>query len=325
MEFRLHNRKIGSIFSLKQDENSATFALGWALTKCPGFFVSFMKDIADTSFNTENVLIQLQSHGEDNGYTDIEIICEPDIHVIIEAKKYWQIPTETQLKKYASRFKRANARQILVTLSAASSDYANGKLPREIDGVPIIHRSWADIQKLAMTSFKKTKSFQDKLWLHELEKHLRGYVAMQDPKDNSVYVVVLSSDDILPGSSYTWIDVVEKDGKYFHPLGERGWPVLPPNYIAFRYGGKLRSVHHIDGHMVARDLQSLNPMWPKTDTDNFVYTLGPAMKPTHEMKTGKIFRNGRVWCAIDTLLSGAFPTISEARDETQRRLALSEI
>ena len=32
-------------------------------------------------------------------------------------------------------------------------------------------------------------------------------------------------------------------------------------------------------------------------------------------------RAGRVSCAIDTLLSGAFDTISDARDETQRRLA----
>jgi hypothetical protein len=35
----------------------------------------------------------------------------------------------------------------------------------------------------------------------------------------------------------------------------------------------------------------------------------------------KIFRNGRVWCAIDTLLCGTFDTITDARGETDRRLA----
>jgi hypothetical protein len=44
------------------------------------------------------------------------------------------------------------------------------------------------------------------------------------------------------------------------------------------------------------------------------------MLPAREIRTGNIFRNGRVWCAIDTLLSGAFDTIGAARDETQRRL-----
>lgn len=44
------------------------------------------------------------------------------------------------------------------------------------------------------------------------------------------------------------------------------------------------------------------------------------MRPARDMRTGNIFRNGWAWCAIDTLLSGAFNTISDARDETARRL-----
>jgi hypothetical protein len=63
-------------------------------------------------------------------------------------------------------------------------------------------------------------------------------------------------------------------------------------------------------------------MEPDCPLDHFAYRLGPPMRPPGDVKTGKIFKNGRVWCAIDTLLSGAFATITDARDETQRRLAL---
>jgi len=138
--------------------------------------------------------------------------------------------------------------------------------------------------------------------------------------DNTVYVVSLGLDAMVEGGRHTWIDVVEKDGCYFHPMGVGGWPVQPPNYIGFRYHGKLQSVHHIDSYQVTEDLSALNPLWPKTVLFHFVYRLGPAMRPASEIRTGNIFRAGRVYCALDTLLSGALKTISEARDETKRRL-----
>jgi hypothetical protein len=142
---------------------------------------------------------------------------------------------------------------------------------------------------------------------------------MQNPRDNMVYVVSLSTHLINEGASYSWIDVVGKDGRYFHPVGNR-WPVLPPNYIGFRYHGALQTVHHIDAYEIVGNLADRNQNWPVTDTDHFVYTLGPAMRPARTVRTGNIYRNGRVWCAIDTLLSGACETISEARDQTASRL-----
>jgi hypothetical protein len=46
------------------------------------------------------------------------------------------------------------------------------------------------------------------------------------------------------------------------------------------------------------------------------------MKPVGEMRTGNNIRHARrVQCAIDTLLSGAFAIISDAEEETKRRLA----
>jgi hypothetical protein len=148
---------------------------------------------------------------------------------------------------------------------------------------------------------------------------MREFASMEQQTDNKVFVVSLSRESIHENQPYNFIDVVEKDSRYFHPVGNH-CPVQPPNYIGFRYYGKLQSVHHIDDFKVVEDLGAYNPLWPETDSDHFIYWLGPPMRPAQEIRTGNIFKSGRVWCAIDTLLSGAFATIRDAADETTRRL-----
>ena len=143
---------------------------------------------------------------------------------------------------------------------------------------------------------------------------------MDRKSDNRVFVVSLGSGAMIPGQAYSWIDVVSQDKCYFHPVGN-GNPVEPPNYVGFRYRGELLSVHHVDSFEIVDNLAAYNPLWPPTTVDHFVYSLGPAMKPARPLTTGNgIHRAARVWCAIDTLLSGEFDTISDARDESTRRL-----
>jgi hypothetical protein len=132
-----------------------------------------------------------------------------------------------------------------------------------------------------------------------------------------VFVVAIRS-----GTNPDWkissIDIVEKRRRYFHPAGTGGWPKEPPNYIGFRYRGKLQSIHHIEGYNVVTDLHKVCHEIPSGVWDPmFVYRLGPAIRPPKEVKTGRIFRNGRVWCMLDTLFT--CKTISEARDLSQRR------
>jgi hypothetical protein len=146
---------------------------------------------------------------------------------------------------------------------------------------------------------------------------------MDHSSDNRVYVLSLGIQPMIAGKSHTWIDVAEKDHCYFHPVGNR-WPVQPPNYVGFRYHGLLQSIHHVDRSSVARNLASVNKLWPKTESNHFVYKLGPALRPPTEMRSGKVFRNRRVWAAIDTLLSGEFKTLDQAEAETKRRLAVAE-
>ena len=53
------------------------------------------------------------------------------------------------------------------------------------------------------------------------------------------------------------------------------------------------------------------------DTEHFIFELGSAIVPSKIVKTGNIYRNGRVWAMLDTLLT--CDTISEARDIIYKR------
>jgi len=142
-----------------------------------------------------------------------------------------------------------------------------------------------------------------------------------------VYVVSLGSTTVRNDSDRTWIDVVEQDRSQFHPVGNH-WPIQPPNYIGFRYRGQVQSVHRIESFDIINDVSTVNPTWCSTDVDHFVYRLGPAMKPPEPLREGgpsdSVKHSARVWCALDTLLSGQFEQLGEARDETNRRAKVAE-
>ncbi len=324
MTLRRFGREPTNIFALLgTDENSATFALGWAIDRCPSFRNMLVKKLVGClSAGGHAVVVELQRYGT-GGITDIELISDNFCHVIIEAKCGWTLPSRNQLAEYSRRMpRRTGSQRRIVSLSAVTKDGVARSLPEKINGVPVAHYSWADVRHMVAEARQKTGSHTEKLWLHHLYLHLGGYVAMQNQSDNNVFVVALSSNPIKSGCDYTWIDVVEKHKHYFHPAGNN-WPRIPPNYIGFRYHGELQSVHHIEKYKIVSDLSAVRRQWPApaaSSDRSFVYSLGPQMKPAHKMKTGKIFPTGRVWCMIDTLLSGKHDTISDARDETKRRL-----
>lgn len=304
-----------------EDENSGSFALGWVLEKSLAYRKLVVHAIFGKAIDVKNMVVSLQRHRRDGGYTDVEIQDGHRFHAVLEAKRWWEVPGVKQLQLYHPRLVAGGAaRQRLVSVSAADVGYASRRLPANINGVGVVHLSWGSLRRLAMTAQSHASGFEEKLWLRHFIWHLQEYASMERQSDNTVLVVALGKQPMVKGRTHTWIDVVEKDRCYFHPVGNN-WPVQPPNYIGFRYDGKLQAVHHIDSFEVVEDLSKYNPKWLKTDFDHFVYKLGPAMRPSREVRTGKIYMNGRVWCAIDTLLSGAFSTISDARDETKRRLA----
>ena len=321
MPLTIYGREPTSIFSLyrRADENSASIALGWALDKVPHFRGALLQALFPHAPETDTATISLQQGGDDGGFTDIEIRLPTGHHVLIEAKLGWELPTERQLRRYIRRLGASPKQRCrLVTVSAMSKAVAQRRQPSEMDSVELVHLSWDELRDLASQSLADTRVVAERLWLTQLTEHLAEFTTMDRVTSNEVFVVPLSQRRIHPEVAYTWIDVIERDGAYFHPVDAR-WTVTPPNYVAFRYDGLLKSVHHVSSTRVVLDLSAENPKWPHTDRDHFIYTLGPPMRPLSEMHTGNIYRTGKVWCAIDTLLSGEFKTISDARDETNRR------
>lgn len=318
----LHGRQIESIFELLgEDEDDITYSIGWAFANSPAFLNAFIKKAWPKASNTDEAIIRLQEAKRQSGRTDIEIQGN-NFHIIIEAKRGWSLPDERQLSLYAKRLKKDNDQQnLIVAMSECSQEYASLHLPEQIQNVPVKHFSWKDI---ALTTKRvRDASHAEKRLLEQLRTYLRRIVNMQNQESNMVYVVSLGKD-IIEKSSITWIEVVTKKKRYFHPA-QKNWPPSAPNYIGFRYDGKLQSIHHVASWEIVEDLHSSIPEigvkageWGPL----YLYKLGKPIIPNTEVRTGNLFRSGRVWAMLDLLLTSN--TISEARDLTQKRLSEDE-
>ena len=153
---KLSGNDINTVFALNgDDENSATYAFGWALSKSPTLLRKTIYDLVNLDdVEPEQILIEAQKHGQDKGFTDIEILIPNACHIIFEAKRNWELPSVEQLEKYATRFEIADEpTPLIVSLSAASREYSERQLPcRRIGGIPLEHRSWKDIRRTCRAS-----------------------------------------------------------------------------------------------------------------------------------------------------------------------------
>ena len=325
-ELIAHNfEQIETIFQLLGDkENDITRAIAWTMKSSPSFLSAFIESVAGVKCDTDTVTImyqQFEKTGEENGYTDLELTDRRNVHIVLEAKRGWNLPGRTQLTKYAYRpsfLQSCAAEKRIVTLSECSQVYATKCLPFKAtdNGIPVVHVSWKELRQLANQSRAAAKNIEKHL-LDEFSIYLGGIMTMQDKTSNYVYVVSLKGD-IIPGTACSYIDLVKNTGHYYCPVGDR-WPKDPPNYIGFRYGGILQTIHHIEGYTVTRNIHEVIDLMPdeEWEKDYFVFNLGPAIIPAKTVKTGKIYRNGRVWAMLDTLLT--CDTIREARDISQQR------
>jgi hypothetical protein len=281
-----------------------------------------LKRIARWSPKGVDLAVSTQTFGEESGITDIEISGNSDLHLVVEAKRGWALPSESQLHLYAKRLKktaRPFKSNVLVTASECSRTYAKLVLPKKVKGIPVRHISWSEILDICRRSRAKSSLHQEKSWLDQFGDYLRGIASMQDVQSNWVYVVSLSTSEIRKGSGYTWIDVIQKDRSYFHPVGNT-WPTTPPNYIAFRYHGRLQSIHHIESYKVCNRPRDENKNWTATKKPHFIYSLGRPIRPPLDLSLGKLWSNARVWCLIDTLLTGKYKTVKEAQEASKKRV-----
>ena len=80
MVLRFFGREPKSVFGfLGQEENSATFSVGWALSKSPSFLAAFVRKLAD-GLCLDHESGKLQRHEVDGGFTDIELRCKGACH-----------------------------------------------------------------------------------------------------------------------------------------------------------------------------------------------------------------------------------------------------
>lgn len=325
----LHGQPVRTVFDLLgKKENDLTYSLGWGLANSPRLVSAFLRNVAaelkvdDVGADAD---IRLQEHIPGSGFTDVEIRTSTK-HVIIEAKRGWALPNDAQLAKYAPSLTPGLA-GALVIVAEGSPGFADGKYPRHVAGinglVPVLYRSWEQLTHLT-DGIAGGTSNESRL-LRELARYLRGLVNMQNQRDNMVYVVSLGAQP-TDWSPIPPRDIVMKHDRYFHPVGGKGsggWPKEPPNYLGFRFDGRLQQIRHVDDVEVTdRPREFIDAFTEQHDFDrpHYIYTLGPAIVPARQVRTGpKVTRALRVWAALDLLLT--CETIGNARDQTNQRLA----
>jgi len=322
-ELYIFDTKIESIFQLLgQKENDISYNVGYALANCQQLLDNFLRLINIKPTKSDKIKIKLQTHEKDRGFTDFEIIKEGHFHLIVEAKRGWAFPTDNQLNMYATRltFQNSSSKvKKIIIFNESTPAYTQAHFPgTTLGSIPVQVINWQTIQRLTTSSIRRGRDVENSI-LRNLNKYLDKISTMQKIDSNMVFVVSLGWD--TPDNwKINWQDIVNKKRKYFHPVGggKGGWPTEPPNYIAFRYGGKLQTIHHIDKYVVFT-----NPSihFKEIPSDNwephYLYYLGPSIVPTKEVKTGKVYPSGRKWAMLDLLLTS--DSVSEASDKTWQR------
>lgn len=316
INLKLGNSRVESYFNLLgTKEVDLTNGLGFILSRSPTLLKKALTKLGFKNIDIERCEIHLQKHETgDKGFTDIEILYNANRLLIIEAKVGWILPTEEQLTKYRTRFGNKKAKPKIAVLSHCTESFAEQNLNKEYN-----YTSWNSIYDLIDNSYRQTNSIIEKNYLDEFRKYLGNLITMDREQSNWVYCVSLSHD-LVQGSVANYIDIVYKYGKYFYPYNRGGWPKEPPNYIAFRYDGGLKSIHKVESFELSENLNKSMPavIKDKTEDFHFLLNLGPPITPNKEVKNGNIWPNGRVWCMIDTLLTS--DTIEEARNMSNKRV-----
>jgi hypothetical protein len=316
MSLSLYGEIIDTFFDLLgKDENALTMALGWNLNQNYHFLMNFISKTISLDVVIKDVYVYLQRPGNDNGFTDIELIINEKYHLILEAKKGWNLPSKGQISKYKKRYKKSTPKNnFFIVISDCKRDFALGQIRKFDLKFPVYYTTWRDIIDIIDFSYKQSNNFQKKL-LNEFRDFVEGVKMSGNQGSNEVFCVSLSKRKAFD-SNITWIDIVEKYDIYFYPVGSN-WPKEPPNYMAFRYDGKLQAIRHVENFEISDKLDQFVPVPEKEYSLHFVLELGPSFKPKNEVRNGNIWSNGRVWFDLDTVFN--CNTIKEAIEISKER------
>jgi len=322
-----NDKPMPTIFDLYgSKENDMTAGLAYVMASCPGFLSRFVQEACSINLSdTSNVSVRIQTarSTQQEGITDIEIKGD-DLFIVIEAKRGPILPSRRQLEQYGPILQKAKQHhRFLITISNSTNEFAKYHYNDfQIDTVQLVHLPWYRIKKLVDESVTSELN-RNKHTLRDYSHYLGGILGMDNIYSNMVYVVSLAQG--LPGEGWSiaWIDIIEKKNIYFYPLG-KGWPD-PPNYLGFRYGGRLQSIRRIESYSQFTNPRSLFPEaaeaeWPL----HYCFRLGTPIVPAKVVKNGPtILRANRCWCMLDTLLTS--DTISDAKVETRRRIVQGSV
>jgi len=317
MRLLLHGEDVQSIFDLLgYDENGLTYALGLTLSENKELLKMLINRISNENYRCEDCEVRLQEFGKkDRGFTDIELLIDNRLFVIVEAKIGWNLPAQEQLDKYTLRFDEYKPySRLLVVISECQKEYAEREIRNLNLKVPIEYISWQETLSFIEQAYSISTSYQKRMLKH-LEEYFKKVITMQDRNSNKVFCVALGSGK-PEYSKLSWIDIVKKKRRYFYPVA-KGWPTDPPNYIAFRYYGKLQSIHHVDDYEIVTKMYEHLPVKKEEWDPTFLLKLGKPFKPAREVKNGNIYPKQHLWFDLDTVFT--CKTIQEARDLTQKR------
>lgn len=296
-----HGRDVTSVFDLLgRRENDLTAALAFTMANSAWLLDLVLRRLG-VPLSGEGTVLRLEERDE-LGRTDLEIDTGTHL-VIIEAKRGWLLPEEIQFEQYVHRVAERDS-GCLVSLSAASAEWARQMLPGEVGGVPLVHYPW-DLVREDLLAAREQARGGERAWLNEFGEYLRKAVRVRDFADSWTYCVVVSSDYPGGGGTRTFRDFVTAEQCYFHPYGwGSGWPKTPPNFLAFRWGNQVQRLHRVASSEVIPSLQSRWPDIPAedgTDQPHMLYHLGPPI-PGPPFPTEGSYRASRVWFVLDQLL-----------------------
>ncbi|MCW1959435.1 MAG: hypothetical protein KIH64_013010 [Mycobacterium sp.] len=294
---------------LGTNENDLTAALGFVLAKCPPLAAALTQRICAAAASTAQGDLSLDLEERDAaGRTDLELKLGSSLF-IVEAKRGWLLPGETQLAKSPGRTPAAPGGGALVTLSQASHALAAQSLPSHIGVVPVVHLPWRDV----LADVNKVRADcrgHERLWLDEFNTYMKEVTSVRRVEDSWTYCVVLN--DVKPGGTATFKEIVTEQLSYFHPYGIGGWPNEAPNFMAFRWAGAVQRIHRVVEHEV---VPHLSDRWPELANEaanrpHAVYRLGPRLPPHEPIPNGASYRASRLWVLLDQLQSS--PTLAAA-------------
>ena len=315
-----YGKPVATIFDLLGTrEDDMTYSLGYVASRSQGFLEGLLRlvtGIKVAGVGEATVRLQTRAAAE-HGRTDVEIHVGAEAFVVIEAKRGPWLPSEAQLRRYVPILDREEAMtKRLVAVTNATDDLAAAILPKTVLGVPLVHVSWRAMKNVAHRARADESSHRNKRLLDEFTTYLGGILGMESIRSNMVLVVVLNNEDAW---GVRFKEVVLRQRRYFDPVA-RHQRHGPPNYLGFRYDGRLQSIHHVERTEMFTNPKSMFPRARAVTVEpHYLFHLGPAIVPTREVKNGaKVMQAFRRRCMIDTLLTCA--TITDAVIETRRRL-----